>query len=280
MVSTFPSTTDVAWTQIFRDSPLPGYQRTYYNVAANTTVAVNGITSSIEFEKQMTWRMRGGYRLAMSYLFPGRAFKYELREFPKAFLNSQSTADNFYAYLYSSDPAQHMGHDLLRMLCALDRTLEELRAVYRAREGRELEILLISDHGNDRSGPGKRVEVQTFLKHAGYRIAESIQRPKDVVLPTVGIESWVEIHNVPDQTEALLNLLWKLEGVDILAAPDPGATNRFTVVGDQGERATIEWNPANNSFRYALQTGDPLVRAGAGHSRAQTLARSPGVRLG
>src|ERR1035441_275508 len=35
MISTFPSTSDVAWTDIFGDRPLPGYQRTYYSAAAN-----------------------------------------------------------------------------------------------------------------------------------------------------------------------------------------------------------------------------------------------------
>ena len=36
MVSTFPSTSDVAWTDIFGDRPLPGYQRTYFSAAANS----------------------------------------------------------------------------------------------------------------------------------------------------------------------------------------------------------------------------------------------------
>jgi len=39
MVSTFPSASDVAWTDIFGDRPLPGYQRTYYSAAAATRSA-------------------------------------------------------------------------------------------------------------------------------------------------------------------------------------------------------------------------------------------------
>jgi hypothetical protein len=37
----------------------------------------------------------------------------------------------------------------------------------------------------------------------------------------VGIESWVEIHNSPGETERLVQLLWHLKGVDILTARDP-----------------------------------------------------------
>ena len=50
---------------------------------------------------------------------------------------------------------------------------------------------------------------------------------KDVVLPTVGIESWVEIHNSPSETQALMERLTRLQGVDILTAAAPGQTNRF-----------------------------------------------------
>src|ERR1700743_1847798 len=41
MISTFPSASDVAWTDIFGDRPLPGYQRTYFSVAANSMITLN-----------------------------------------------------------------------------------------------------------------------------------------------------------------------------------------------------------------------------------------------
>ena len=82
--------------------------------------------------------------------------------------------------------------------------------------------------------------------------------PKDVVLPTCGIESWVEIHNSPSETERLAQLLWRLKGVDLLTARIADQTNRFLVMNSKGERAIIEWNSANNSFRYSTGTGDPI----------------------
>ena len=55
MISTFPSTSDVAWTEIFGDRPLPGYQRTYYSAAANSQIAINGVTTTMEHERQMNY---------------------------------------------------------------------------------------------------------------------------------------------------------------------------------------------------------------------------------
>jgi len=258
MISTFPSTSDVAWTDIFGDRPLPGYQRTYFSAAANSEIAINGITTTMEHERQMTWQVESGLLRTLGYVFPRHTFRYEVHELLKNFLNATNGGDNFYAYVRTTDDAQHLSADIFAMLCLLDEKLQGLRARYRAQEGRELEILILSDHGNNHAGPAKRVPVCAFLKKAGYRVTKSIRHPKDVVLPTAGIESWVEIHNSPGETDRLAQLLTHLEGVDLLTARVPGEANRFLVLNPKGERASIEWNAAKNSFRYATETGDPL----------------------
>jgi len=258
MISTFPSTSDVAWTDIFGDRPLPGYQRTYFSDAANSEMSVNGITTSMEHERQMDWQVENGFLRTLGYVYPSHMYEYEVHELVRNFLNTKSEGDNYYAYIRTPDDAQHLSRDIFAMLCALDAKLQELRALYKAREGHELEILILSDHGNNHAGVGQRIEIRTFLKKAGYQITNSIVNPKDVVLPTTGIESWVEIHNSPAETETLMQLLSHLKGVDVLTARFPGQTNRFMVMNSKGERAIIEWNPAKNSFRYSTERGDPI----------------------
>jgi hypothetical protein len=256
-VSTFPSTSDVAWTDIFGDRPLPGYQRTYFSEAENRVISRNSLTTSMEHERQVNWQVESGYRRAMAYVYPIHFYKYELSELAKKFMASSET-ENYYVYIRSTDDAQHMAGDIFAMLGMLDDTLKDLRARYKMRAGRELEILIISDHGNNRAGAGKRVAVKSFLSKAGYRIAKSIVRSNDVVLPTCGIESWVEIHNAPAETVKLAQLLCRLEGVELVTARIPDETNRFLVINSKGERAGIEWNAAKDSFRYSPESGDPL----------------------
>ena len=258
MISTFPSTSDVAWTDIFGNRPLPGYQRTYFCEAANSQISINGITTTMEHEKQMHWQVENGFLRTLGYVCPSHVYEYEVHALVKNFLKTKSVDDNYYAYLRTPDDAQHLSRDIFAMLCALDEKLQQLRARYKAREGRELEILILSDHGNNHAGAGRRLEIRTFLKKAGYRITKSIVNPKDVVLPTTGIESWVEIHNSPAETERLLQRLVHLAGVDVLTARFPGQANRFIVLNSKGERAIIEWNPAKNSFRYSTEAGDPI----------------------
>ena len=266
MISTFPSTSDVAWTDIFGDRPLPGYQRTYFSEAANPEISVNGITTSMEHERQMHWQVQNGFLRTLGYVYPSHMYEYELHELVRNFLNTKNGGDNYYAYVRTPDDAQHLSRDVFAMLCLLDEKLQELRALYRAREGHDLEILILSDHGNNHAGAGQARRNPGFSKKAGYRITKSIVNPKDIVLPTAGIESWVEIHNSPAETENLMQLLSHLKGVDILTARFPGQTNRFIVMNSKGERATIEWNPARNSFRYSTGTGRPHRLSPGGRS--------------
>lgn len=258
LISTFPSISDTAWSEILGNNPPPGYQRTYFSAAMNSQVSLNGVTSLAEYETQMTWELPGNFRRITSYVAPVRAFKYELNQMIRNFLRSSGAEASYYALIHSTDTAQHLWGDIQSMLCTLDEKLEELRATYRAREGKELEILILSDHGNNQAGGGRRIAIGSFLKKHGYRIAKSLSRPKDVVLPTAGIESWVEIHNSPNETSSLVALLSRLEGVDLVTARLPNQNNRFIVRSSKGGQAQIEWDAERNSFKYQMETGDPL----------------------
>jgi hypothetical protein len=258
MISTFPSTSDVAWTDIYGDRPLPGYQRTYFSAAANSLISNNGVTTTIEHERQMDWQVESSFMRSMGYIYSFHTFEYEIHELAQNFLNTRSTNADYYAYVRSSDDAQHLDRDITSMLCLLDKQLQEMRARYQAREGHDLQILILSDHGHNHAGSGQRLKIRAFLEQAGYRTAQSMADPKDVVLPIAGIEDWVEIHNAPAETESLAGRLTHMEGVDVLAARLPNQTNRFLVMNFKGGRAMIEWNPAKNAFRYSTEAGDPL----------------------
>ena len=114
MISTFPSASDVAWTDIFGDRPLPGYQRTYFSAAANSEISINGVTTTMEHERQMDWQVQNGFLRAMGYLFPRHTYEYELRGMAENFWSTKSQLANYYAYIRASDDAQHLDRDIFR----------------------------------------------------------------------------------------------------------------------------------------------------------------------
>lgn len=258
MVSTFPSTSDVAWTDVFGDRPLPGYQRTYFSVAANSQIVINGISTTMEHESQMDWQLENNMFRTMGYVYPVHTYELEIHEALRNFWNDTGNDGSYYVYIRATDDAQHLDRDVFDMLCGLDHQLQTMRARYRKQEGRDLQILILSDHGHNHAGSFKRVEVRSLLEKAGYQITESIKHPKDVVLPTTGIEDWVEIHNAPAETETLMPLLTHLPGADLVTGRDPNHPRRFLVMNSRGDRAEIDWNPTNNTYRYTTRQGDPL----------------------
>src|ERR1035438_5763052 len=80
MVSTFPSASDVAWTDIFGNHPLPGYQRTYFSAAANSLISHNGVTTTVEYERQMDWQVESSFIRSMGYIYSAHTFEYEIHE--------------------------------------------------------------------------------------------------------------------------------------------------------------------------------------------------------
>jgi len=258
LVSTFPSTSDVAWTDIFGDRPLPGYQRTYFSAAANSQIVINGITTTMEHESQMHWQLENNMFRTMGYVYPVHTYQLEIHEALRSFWNDTGNDDSYYVYIRATDDAQHLDRDVFDLLCGLDNQLQAMRARYRQQAGRDLQILILSDHGHNHASSFKRVEVRSLLEKAGYQITESIKNPRDVVLPTTGIEDWVEIHNAPAETETLIPLLTHLQGADLVAGRDPNHPHRFLVMNSRGDRADIDWNPTNNTCRYSPGQGDPL----------------------
>ena len=179
MISTFPSTSDVAWTDVLGDRPLPGYQRTYYSAALNSQVAVNGITTSMEHELQMTYELESGFLRTLGYVFPRLTFKYEVQDLVKNFLKTRSGGDNYYAYIRTTDDAQHLSADILALLCALNEKLEELRARYRAPEGRELDF---GSHGGDSHGELLDTHVQQVCNGRLFHCVEFWKRDNHIAV--------------------------------------------------------------------------------------------------
>src|SRR5580698_4395469 len=147
MISTFPSASDVAWTDIFGDRPLPGYQRTYYSAAVNSVISINGVSTTMEHERQMDWQLQNGFLRAMGYLFAAQTFREEMRGALRSFWKSTGTEQNFYVYLRASDDSQHLDRDIFSLLCEFDRKIQKTRARYQALYGHDLEVVILSDHG-------------------------------------------------------------------------------------------------------------------------------------
>lgn len=198
---------------------------------------------------RMLWRQ--GYLYdAIVYGLPDWVAGRELDKTIGAAIRWLETSDDPYAaiYLVSTDALGHkLGHEKLKaFLLRVDEAIEQL--VWRAR-GR-LRVVTLADHALNEA-PMKRVAVPKALRRAGFRVTESLQSDRDVLVPDFGLVSHVAITTrCPADVAAVCA---EVEGVDLAVYPDEGA---FVVVSRDG-LARVEVD-AKGRYRYVVSRGDPL----------------------
>jgi hypothetical protein len=158
----------------------------------------------------------------------------------------------FLVYVNSTDGLGHLyGPDETRaFLRELDAALQALRARLSFR------TMLLSDHGM--AGDGKaplanvRQDVARALEAAGFRLRESLDRPRDAVLVSLGIVTFFALYGAPGEEEALLGASTAVPGVELCARGDGEG---WVVAGGSG-RARIARE--GTRWSYTALTGDPL----------------------
>ena len=70
----------------------------------------------MEHERQMDWQVKAVSSVRWATFIRVHIFEYELRRAGQKFLGTQQENANYYAYIRSSDDAQHMDRDILSLL--------------------------------------------------------------------------------------------------------------------------------------------------------------------
>lgn len=101
----------------------------------------------------------------------------------------------------------HVRGDLGRYLDHLDAALARILDSYRTRTGRELELAVVSDHGNNGRWNASMVDLPEFLRRQGYHAARGLAGPRDVVFSTDGVTTGVGVFAHDAQVPSLATSL-------------------------------------------------------------------------
>ncbi|MEZ5289514.1 MAG: hypothetical protein R2745_00385 [Vicinamibacterales bacterium] len=257
LVSTFPSISDIAWSEIFGTAPPPGYQRIYFDLAAGQSVG-GGLdpVRPIEFERRMHLGFEAMAHHMSSYVVPGRAARGELARLYRSVFESRDV-DTFYAYLPAPDALQHVRGDLAAYLADLDVTLIRILRRYRAATGLDLELVVLSDHAHNGIWPAKTLDLSGFLRTRGFTVTRRLARPGDVVFSTDGVSTGVGVFVAPAEAARAAEVLATLPGVALATwRPD----DQPDVVGVRNGAGEVAWIVRRDDGRLAYRpdTGDPL----------------------
>lgn len=261
VVSPFPSLTGPSFAAIWGEEPRPGYEDLFFDREENALRggildhvlepgAGGGFHRHVEFEM-------GGAAASLGYLVPEEAAAAELRGLRRGLDERLARDSVVVAYLTATDALGHR-RGLDAVADHLVR-IEGLMAEVRDDASGPVRFVLLSDHGSD-GVPSRRARVERALREAGYRLARSVDEPRDVAIPRFGLVGSGFIYARPGEAASLAEAAVRAEGVEVAFHREGEA--RIRVVGPGGD-ARVEWRagPGGDRYRYRPGSGDPLAYA-------------------
>ncbi len=266
LISTFPSISDIAWHDILGVLPPRGYQRIFYSNGQNDVIggALDAIRP-IEFEDRMDMAFGTKFHHLSAYIASNAVARNEIDVATRDFFRI-SGRPTVYVYNVGPDALQHTRGNLNEYLQHLDKKLTWLQGEYRRRTGRDLEIVVLSDHGHNRGIDAKFVPILKALEARGFKEVHQLRGPTDIAFSIDGVTTGFGLFAKPDSLGALASLLAATEGVDVVSTRLDDST--FAVQAGT-QRARIERRgSAENArsperYRYVPIDGDPLAYAAA-----------------
>jgi hypothetical protein len=147
------------------------------------------------------------------FLVPGRVAEAELLAAAE-FIREHDDDPELVVYLGSTDGLGHEeGRDALRG--HLER-IDDVLTVLLAEGVGSRRVVLLSDHGMS-DGGSRRFDLERALEAGGYRLADRIDGPADVVVPAFGLIGSIQLYSRCGEEEALARAIVNAEGADFAA---------------------------------------------------------------
>jgi hypothetical protein len=247
VVSCYPAMTDLALAEMFHVSPCTAFQARRFDPATNRIL--DGNDAYLRGEAA-PWAQYVDYRCsywwdALVYLNPQVVFDHELAGMRRLFRDVRTGE----AYAYSVGTAglgTRGGRDAIEAYLL---EIEQLcqRIVYERRG--QVQITLTADHGHNLV-PHRRIKLDDVLETGGYRSADSLRDPRDVVALKYGLVTYAGLFT--RDPAGVAQCVARHEDVTFASYRDDDAV---VVIGPAG-RGVIR--QAAGGYTYTAEGDDPL----------------------
>jgi hypothetical protein len=267
MVATFPSISDPNWARIVRCRPEVSYTVEHFDHDLNggkggmTGGLVGHVFRPPLYESKFDLRPDGPIAHLASMAYSETSGLYWLDTIEKRLFRSRKSV--YRAFIVNTDFIAHTKGEkgVFRYLAELDKKLTRLRQHYRETFGRELEVILVSDHGNVFLKP-KPVDVDPVLKADGWNPSNTLNTDRDVVYVVPEILSFAPFFVNKGREEALALTLSRVEGVHVSLyaskiSEGSAAVDFFSRGGKDRTRALLNLKKRTVDYRL-LKGEDPF----------------------
>ena len=247
LLSPFPTMTNVALSAMLGATPPAGYESLYFDRKARELRGGIGkylgrrtpdkVPSSymeeLDYQEPLPFEF-------LIYVAPEKVWRADMQRFRERFRSAPPNRD-YFAFLKATDGLLHaQGPARLAVaLESLDKILKEIQSYC----GDETEIVMFSDHGMNLE-ENRRVPLSSTLQRMGF----------NVVIPAFGLCSYAAVYCDNDLIPQVARASVEVTGIDFAVYKDAAAV----MVESARGQARIEFEPATDSYRYMIVSGDPL----------------------
>lgn len=284
-VAPFPSMTDLSWAIVTHTADIFGPAGRIKSVEATY---FDESSQSIQGDPRDYYR-----RLAAPKYYMG-AFEHFFNPYVEALmyfpteevpkLEVKTVVDELIAakpkplltgYVGAIDSTAHTQKDrLFPVMRILDRELQRLLKAYKDK-GLDIEIVLVSDHGNigrfQEGQPEQEllgVDIGPAISRAGLKNVQQLKEPIDVAVPLMALGTWAPVYvKERKKIQPLIEEFKKEQWFDLAVYinRNNAVDTLMTVIGPSGQ-AKVQYVKKNAIYYYYPESGNPLHIAKEYHS--------------
>ncbi len=266
MISTFPSISDPNWSRLFDVPVSESYTKVYFDQKRNQGRGkkVGNILYHLSHppthEKGFHFKAKGFWGHLVTMVWTETSALHWLDVLEEDFFNV-ADVKNYFALIANSDIISHVNgrHSILRYMKKIDDRLKAIEKKYRKLYGKELEIILISDHGNSFFKKIESIHYKSVLKDKGWSYQSQLKNKLDYTFISPEIISFGAFYCKNSQRFKLAKDLSYVEGVHITAIKGK-LKNTVDVFSESGKNhSQIFIDPKRQRVGYkVIQGEDPF----------------------
>jgi predicted AlkP superfamily phosphohydrolase/phosphomutase len=267
MIASFPSISDPNWDHLLGLGPEPGFTKAFFDPTIKTEDGLGQENGSIlahfskepEYERAVDFKVDGALEHLSTFIWTDTMARYLLESLESNFFKfSKSGRDVYFALIINSDLLSHIEGELplMKFLSEVEDRIDSIQNKYRKVYGRDLEVILVSDHGNAYFNPVD-IEFQKPLENLGWKFRDTLSGSRDVAFYVPEILSFGAFYCLPASSR---NLALDFSKVDRVQSTMYNDGKKIHILSGGGRNeTTLEYDPAQKLINYTLVKGrDPL----------------------
>ena len=248
LITVYPSMTDMCMEEIFNYVPCPAYEALYFDRRRNKLVGgslayLQGrnepFNRLLDYRADLLWD-------AIGYVYPWEVFGKEVNDVKRQF--DRMKTQEMIAYFVSSAGVGTIRGAEGQRAC-LAKVEQFVHQVLFETHGL-VKITLLSDHGHTYT-PGKRIPLEGFLTDRGWRLTESLSKPRDVVYIRFGLVTYASF-----ATNSPADLAADLVGCEGVELASYAQGDAVVVLAPPKQKAIVRRK--GGRYGYEMVSGDAL----------------------